>query len=144
MKPALPASAKRKLDASVGGKALRTKVHLLLRKAFGPKAERLLFFDNSGEAAQAVRAAYHRRIRKEKAVDLAFHLLDWREEGAFVIALNLFPEKFSPEEIREGILGFVCHAPYHVNGVSKALDFDISVPEDDEPKPRKTRRKKRA
>jgi len=144
VKQALPPSAKKKLDVCAGGKALRTKVHLLFRQAFGARAERLLFFDQNCDTSQAVRSAYFRKLRKAKAADLAFHIWDWREEAAFVVALNLFQEKFSPEEIREGILDFACHGPYHANGVSKALDMEISVPEDDEPKPRKRRRKKRA
>jgi hypothetical protein len=142
VKPALSASAKRKLDASVGKRALRTKIHLLFREAFGSRAERLLFSDYSGETSQAVRAAYYRRLKKEKADDLAFHIWDWREEAAFAVALNLYPEKFSPEEIREGILIFACHAPYHVNGVAKSLDLEILAPSDEEPKLKKRARKR--
>ena len=45
---------------------------------------------------------------------MAFHLSDWAEDAAFLVAVHLYPERFSPEEIEEGVMGFLVHVPAHV------------------------------
>jgi hypothetical protein len=45
---------------------------------------------------------------------IAFNLTDWNAEAAFLVALHLFPERFTPEEIRDGVEAFLIHAPHHV------------------------------
>jgi hypothetical protein len=140
VKTALPDTTKRKLSREgLGERKLRTKVHLLFRKAFGSRAERLLFFDFTDETPRMVRKAFRRKLVNAKADDVGFHIWDWREDAAFVVALNLFPEKFSAAEIREGIDWFAAHAPYHVNGVAELLDYSTKAPSESEEKP-KTRK----
>ena len=46
--------------------------------------------------------------------EIGFHLLDWRHDAAFLVALVLFPERFSDNEIREGVDSFLIHVPAHV------------------------------
>jgi hypothetical protein len=41
-------------------------------------------------------------------------MTDWMPDAARLIALNLYPEKFTDEEIEEMIGRFMCHAPEHV------------------------------
>lgn len=48
------------------------------------------------------------------ADQIAFHLTDWNSDAAFIVALHLFPERFTPEEIEAGIDLFLCHVPSHV------------------------------
>ena len=45
-----------------------------------------------------------------------------------MVVLHLFPEKFTPAEIRNGVECFACHAPYHVNGVAELVGYPISAP----------------
>ena len=45
---------------------------------------------------------------------IAFHLTDWNGEAAFLVALHLFPERFSKEEIREGVQACLIHIPQHI------------------------------
>lgn len=49
-----------------------------------------------------------------EADNIAFHLTDWQAEAAFLVALHLFPERFTPEEIQSGVEGVLIHAPAHV------------------------------
>ena len=49
-----------------------------------------------------------------QAKEIAFHLADWQAEAAFLVALHLFPERFTSAEICEGVEGFLIHAPHHV------------------------------
>jgi hypothetical protein len=48
------------------------------------------------------------------AADIAFHLSDWAEDAAFLIALHLFPERFTVKEIHEGVVALLIHAPNHI------------------------------
>ena len=50
----------------------------------------------------------------ERAHDIAFHLTDWNSDAAFVVAALLFPGRFTPEELQDGIRAFLIHAPNHV------------------------------
>ncbi len=45
---------------------------------------------------------------------IGFHLVDWQHEAAFLVALVLFPERFTDEEIRDGVESVLIHAPAHV------------------------------
>jgi len=44
---------------------------------------------------------------------IGFHLVDWNAEAAFIVAVHLFPDEFTDEEIREGVELFLVHAPAH-------------------------------
>ncbi len=48
------------------------------------------------------------------ADQIAFHLSDWSSDAAFVVALHLFPERFTPEEIKAAVDMFLVHVPSHV------------------------------
>ncbi len=45
---------------------------------------------------------------------IGFHLVDWQHEAAFLVALILFPERFTDEEIRDGVESVLLHAPAHI------------------------------
>ena len=45
---------------------------------------------------------------------IGFHLIDWQAEAAFLVALSLYPERFTDEEIQDGVEAFLIHAPSHV------------------------------
>lgn len=107
---------------------LRAKVQRIFRRAFGDRVKRLQVFESFFAAADVIESAYRRRLRKAVADELSFHFSDWREDAAFVVAFHLFPEKFTPAEIRDGIERFACHAPYHVNGVAESLGYETKAP----------------
>jgi hypothetical protein len=48
-----------------------------------------------------------------KLDEIGFHLVDWNSDAAFIVALLLFPDEFTDEEIREGVELFLVHAPAH-------------------------------
>lgn len=48
------------------------------------------------------------------ADQIAFHLTDWSADAAFIVALHLFPERFTPEEIEAAVGMFLAHVPRHV------------------------------
>ncbi len=68
-------------------------------------------------SAVVVRAKIEDAIQREygdKAYDIAFHLSDWSSDAAFIVAVHLYPERFTPEEIREGVEAIIIHAPNHL------------------------------
>lgn len=58
---------------------------------------------------------------------ISFHLIDWHTEAAFLVALALYPERFTDEEIQEGVEAFLIHAPLHVVEAAKSAGFTCDV-----------------
>ena len=56
---------------------------------------------------------------RENADEIAFHISDWNAEAAFIVALHLFPERFSPEEIRAEIDWIAEHVPRHLIALAR-------------------------
>jgi hypothetical protein len=50
----------------------------------------------------------------QRARDIGFHLTDWNGDAAFLVALLLYPEKFTDEEVAAGIDKLLIHLPAHV------------------------------
>ena len=70
----------------------------------------------------------------EKAWDVAFHMCDWNSDAAFVVAVHLFPERFTNDEIEAGVGLFLCHAPNHIRAACGLTGQYVweNFPEDDE------------
>ncbi len=66
------------------------------------------------EAYEAFSTALTADHSPEIARELAFHLTDWNWDAAFLVAVHLFPEKFTPEELSSGAEGVLIHAPNHL------------------------------
>ncbi len=45
---------------------------------------------------------------------IGFHTVDWQNEAAFVVAVCLYPDRFTDEEIRDGVESLLLHAPAHL------------------------------
>lgn len=68
------------------------------------------------------------------ANQIAFHLTDWNSDAAFIVALHLFPERFTPEEIEAAVGMFLVHVPAHVLAAARLAGFpaeDIFREDDD-------------
>ena len=88
----------------------RRKVRTIFGELAGERAPNL---DRNG-AQGVLGAALVDEVGVESAVEVAFHLSDWAEDAAFLVALHLFPERFTADEIRDGVRSFLIHAPDHV------------------------------
>jgi hypothetical protein len=93
------------------------KVIAIFRELVGERASRLegSFYPadvnsrireslSEGEAGEVM-------LRKDA---IGFHLVDWQRDAAFIVALTLFPERFTDEEIRREVDSFLWHVPAHV------------------------------
>jgi hypothetical protein len=89
------------------------------------EAIRRLALSGDEEFHAAVARAYP-DLDTERAHDLAFHLSDWREDGVFLVALALAPERFTPEEVEYGIRAFLIHAPNHIAAAAKLAGWPVA------------------
>ena len=78
------------------------------------------------ETLQAAVVRAYAQLDVERAYDLAFHLSDWREDAAFLVAFALAPERFTPEEVEDGLGAFLVHAPNHVAAAAKLAGWPIA------------------
>ena len=60
-----------------------------------------------------------------QADTIAFHLTDWNADAAFIVALHLYPERFTPEEIEAGVELFLCHVPGHVIAAARLAGHPV-------------------
>ena len=91
------------------------KVMNIFQDLVGPdRVEHLNPCRLSVKAMDVIIGAFYHEYGVEKANEISFHLADWNWDAAFIVALQLYPELFSKEEIREGIGIFLSHAPNHI------------------------------
>jgi hypothetical protein len=69
---------------------------------------------NVDKLAKALARTYGKRTR-----DVAFHLLDWSSDAAFLVAWMLYPNRFNREEVKAGVTAFLVHAPNHIAAAAK-------------------------
>ena len=92
----------------------RAKVEAIFRELVGERALRISASSLPAESVAAIAVSYSPDMEFQRAQDIAFHLSDWAGDAAFLIALHLFPERFTTDEIQAGIGLFFVHAPYHI------------------------------
>jgi len=102
---------------------LRTKVRQLFAEGFGDAVHAL---DRIAE--EHLQAAVARTFElTDASLDVAFHLSDWREDAAALLAISLAPEHFTPEEIEECLMAFLLHAPNHVLAAANLAGYPTST-----------------
>ena len=90
------------------------KVLGVFAEALGDRVGRLDPSVLAHQAMAAITAALSDEHGTQKASEIALHLADWNWDAAFIVALHLFPERFSKEEIAAGVDLFLTHAPNHI------------------------------
>lgn len=94
--------------------SVRAKVDAVFREFSGDRADALVG-DNAARAANSILGQALTEGRDELTADeLAFHLVDWNSDAAFLVAFMLFPERFTAEELRAGVDMLLIHAPAHI------------------------------
>jgi hypothetical protein len=103
------------------------KVAAIFRELAGDRAERLAgtryLADVNSRVTAALGTADTEILKHDQ---IGFHLIDWQSEAAFLVALSLYPERFTDEEIREGVEGFLIHAPSHVVEAARLAGVPIN------------------
>jgi hypothetical protein len=102
-----------------------SKVATIFRELVGARAERLDGSRAALETMARLKEGLQPKCPDEVAADVAFHLADWNSDAAFLVAVHLFPERFTDEEIATGITAFLIHAPNHVAAAAKLAGYPI-------------------
>ena len=98
------------------GRAAAAKVRQIFRELVGERAARVgsTAVNTPGAAALVAALASERDIPAPLAREISFHLSDWSSDAAFIVALHLFPERFTAAEIDSAVENFLIHAPNHI------------------------------
>ena len=120
---------------------VRAKVTAIFRELVGDRAEQLStgLCDATFTSTVSKALISESDFAVERAQDIGFHLSDWHADAAFIVAVHLFPERFTPAEIEDGIIAFLSHAPNHVAAAATLFGFPVedifgvSSPESNEP-----------
>jgi hypothetical protein len=118
-------------------KTVDQKVLAIFAELVGDRAKRLNGSIIAEPAMSTIAAAFTEEYGAKKASDIGFHMADWNSDAAFVVAVHLFPERFTQEEIAAGVGLFLCHAPNHIREACRLTGQYVweSFPDDDETDP---------
>ena len=111
--------------SAMSEESFRAKVRAILAAGASRESLDRLGVAVDGEFHGSVARAYP-HLSAETASELAFHLSDWREDAAFIVALALSPERFTAEEIEDGLTAFLVHAPNHVAAAAKLGGWPVA------------------
>jgi hypothetical protein len=99
------------------------KVDSIFREWVGNRADMLKATKLGFGLMSTITSALTNRDASEeeilKAKELAFHIGDWNTDAAFIVALTLFPERFTRAEIEAGVDALLFHAPSHMFTAAK-------------------------
>jgi hypothetical protein len=98
--------------------SVHQKVLALFSELVGERTARL-GEPGAGETRKALATALSAYYPPDKARELAFHLADWHIDAAFIIAVHLFPERFTAEELCAGAVQLLVHVPNHLAAAAK-------------------------
>ena len=107
--------------------SLKEKVFKIFVEAFGDRAALFKGGIPARQANDMLSAALAEDHDPLIADEIAFHMVDWETDAAFVVALLMFPERFTNEELQAGIDMFLIHVPAHVMAAARLAGHD---PED--------------
>ncbi len=108
--------------------SVREKVVEIFGELAPEKADRLAADRYLADVNSRITAAIARSDAESdilSADHLGFHLVDWQSEAAFLVALSLYPERFTDEEVREGVEAFLLHAPAHAQAAARLAGVPI-------------------
>ena len=114
--------------------SMREKVSAILSELAGNRARQLDGSVLSVQTREAIAAALAQEYGHDTAAKLGMHMSDWNGDAAFLVALHLFPDRFTPEEIRAGIGMLLIHAPNHIREACRLTKTYVweDFPYDDE------------
>ena len=99
--------------------SVREKVRQIFAEAFGSRADIFSGGVPARRANNALSLALAEDFDPAVADEIAFHMVDWETDAAFVVASLLFPERFTKEELQAGIDMFLIHVPAHVMAAAR-------------------------
>lgn len=99
--------------------SVREKAWRIFAEAFGERADLFKGCVSARHANDVLSAALSEDLDPLVADEVAFHMVDWETDAAFVVAFLLFPERFTKDELQAGTDMFLIHAPSHVMAAAR-------------------------
>jgi hypothetical protein len=93
---------------------LDAKVQAIFAEIAGVERAKWLHGDVPSRAVDQIAQAISSGYPPGVAGEIGFHIGDWQGDAAFLVALHLFPERFTSEEVAEGVQSLLLHAPAHL------------------------------
>ncbi len=105
--------------------SVRDKAWKIFHEAFGSRADLFKGGIPAGKANDILGAALAENGDPLVADEIAFHMVDWQTDAAFLVAFLLFPERFTKEELQAATEMFLIHVPAHVVAAGRLAGHDV-------------------
>jgi hypothetical protein len=105
--------------------SVKRKVEAIFRELAGERARNLeathypIAIDNL--VTESLTASH-----EQNPGEVAFHLVDWNSDAAFLVALHLFPERFEAEEVAAGVGLLLVHVPAHILAAARLGGYEAT------------------
>ncbi|MBL8992220.1 MAG: hypothetical protein JNM63_02695 [Spirochaetia bacterium] len=104
--------------------SVKGKVNTIFRELIGERADALLGNKPARNANDILGQALAADVDELHADEMAFHLVDWNSDAAFLVAFMLFPERFTSDELRAAVNMFLVHVPAHVLAAARIGGYE--------------------
>ena len=104
--------------------SVTSKVQGIFEELAGSRAESLRGDSAARAANDALGVALAVGRNPLRADQLAFHLVDWNASSAFLVAFLLFPERFTPEELRAAVDLLLLDVPAHILAAARLGGYE--------------------
>jgi hypothetical protein len=106
--------------------SLTNKIQSLFKAVAGDAASSLDSGTFPKQIRKRIAKVLSQEYSEEVADKIAFHLVDWNGDAAFLVALYLWPEKFTDEDISKGIYRLIPHVPDHLAAAAKLFGLPVT------------------
>ncbi|MBB3195883.1 hypothetical protein [Roseateles terrae] len=105
--------------------SVRAKVAQIFIDAFGERAALFKGGVPARDANDALGVALAEQLEPLVADEVAFHLIDWETDAAFLVAFMMFPERFTSAELQAAVEMFLVHVPAHVQAAARLAGYEV-------------------
>jgi hypothetical protein len=105
--------------------SVRDKTWRIFDEAFGSRADLFKGGVPARTANDVLGDALAKDVDPLVADQIAFHMVDWEIDAAFLVAFLLFPERFTKEELQAATEMFLIHVPAHVMAAGRLAGHDV-------------------
>lgn len=105
--------------------SVRQKVWEIFSTTFTKRADLFKGGIAARTANNILGAALAEHLDPVLADQIAFHMVDWETDAAFIVAFLLFPERFTKEELQAATEMFLIHVPAHVMAAARLAGYKV-------------------
>ncbi len=104
--------------------SVRDKTWEIFAEVFGSRADLFKGGIAARSANDILSAALAEDYEPLIADEIAFHLVDWETDAAFLVAFMLFPERFTKAELQAATEVLLLHVPAHLMAAARLAGHD--------------------